>query len=181
MDEHTIHTETETVDKKPKKKLTLKDQIELLEQEIKELKDKNLRVVAEYENARKRLDTQRIQDRKYASKYLIDQLLTPLSQLDKIVELPTEDEKLKNFLIGFKMIKDQIFKTLEADGLKEIEALNQPFDPNFHEAMEKIHDQSLPNGINVAVINKGYMYKEQLLKPATVKVNEWSEENGENK
>jgi molecular chaperone GrpE len=181
MDEHTIHTETETVDKKPKKKLTLKDQIELLEQEIKELKDKNLRVVAEYENARKRLDTQRIQDRKYASKYLIDQLLTPLSQLDKIVELPTEDEKLKNFLIGFKMIKDQIFKTLEADGLKEIEALNRPFDPNFHEAMEKIHDQSLPNGINVAVINKGYMYKEQLLKPATVKVNEWSEENGENK
>jgi molecular chaperone GrpE len=181
MDEHTIHTETETVDKMPKKKLTLKDQIELLEQEIKELKDKNLRVVAEYENARKRLDTQRIQDRKYASKYLIDQLLTPLSQLDKIVELPTEDEKLKNFLIGFKMIKDQIFKTLEADGLKEIEALNRPFDPNFHEAMEKIHDQSLPNGINVAVINKGYMYKEQLLKPATVKVNEWSEENGENK
>ena len=181
MDDHTIYTETETVEKKPKKKLTLKDQIELLEQEIKELKDKNLRVVAEYENARKRLDTQRIQDRKYASKYLIDQLLTPLSQLDKIVELPTEDEKLKNFLIGFKMIKDQIFKTLEADGLKEIEALNKPFDPNFHEAMEKIHDQNLPNGINVAVINKGYMYKEQLLKPATVKVNEWSEENGENK
>ena len=173
--------ETEQVEKQSKKKPSLKDQIEILEKEIVDLKDKNLRVVAEFENARKRLDTQRIQDRKYASKYLIDQLLTPLSQLDKIVELPTEDEKLKNFLIGFKMIKDQIFKTLEADGLKEIEALNQPFDPNFHEAMEKIHDQNLPNGINVAVTNKGYMYKDQLIKPATVKVNEWSEEHGENK
>lgn len=179
MEDHTTK-ETDKVELKSKKKPTLKEQIEQLEQEITELKDKNLRVVAEFENARKRLETQRIQDRKYASKYLIDQLLTPLSQLDKIVELPTEDEKLKNFLIGFKMVKDQIFKTLEADGLKEIEALNQPFDPNFHEAMEKIHDQNQPNGINIAVINKGYMYKEQLLKPATVKVNEWSEENGEN-
>lgn len=180
MEENTTK-ETEQVEKQSKKKPSLKDQIEILEKEVADLKDKNLRVVAEFENARKRLDTQRIQDRKYASKYLIDQLLTPLSQLDKIVELPTEDEKLKNFLIGFKMIKDQIFKTLEADGLKEIEALNQPFDPNFHEAMEKIHDHNQPNGINVAVINKGYMYKEQLIKPATVKVNEWSEEHGENK
>ena len=180
MEEKTTK-DAEKVEKQPKKKATSKDKIEALEKEILELKDKNLRVVAEYENARKRIETQRIQDRKYASKYLIDQLLTPLSQLDKIVELDTEDDKLKNFLIGFKMIKDQIFKTLEADGLKEIDALNKPFDPNFHEAMEKIHDQNLPNGINVAVINKGYMYKEQLLKLATVKVNEWSEDNGENK
>jgi molecular chaperone GrpE len=179
MEENTT-IETEKVDKQSKKKPTLKDQVELLEKEIVELRDKNLRVVAEFENARKRLDTQRIQDRKYASKYLIDQLLTPLSQLDKIVEMPTEDDKLKNFLIGFKMVKDQIFKTLENDGLKEIEALNQPFDPNFHEAMEKIHDQNLPNGINIAVISKGYMYKDQLIKPVTVKVNEWSEENGKN-
>lgn len=180
MEDHTTK-DTEKVEKQTKKKPSLKEQIELLKKEIADLKDKNLRVVAEFENARKRLDTQRIQDRKYASKYLIDQLLTPLSQLDKIVDMPTEDDKLKNFLIGFKMIKDQIFKTLEADGLKEIEALNQPFDPNFHEAMEKIHDHNQPNGMNVAVINKGYMYKEQLIKPATVKVNEWSEEHGENK
>lgn len=178
--EENITKETEKVDKQSKKKLTYKDLINGLEKEILELKDKNLRVVAEYENARKRLDIQRIQDRKYASKYLIDQLLTPLSQLDKIVEMPTEDDKLKNFLIGFKMVKDQIFKTLETDGLKEIEALNQPFDPNFHEAMEKIHDQNQPNGINIAVISKGFMYKDQLIKPATVKVNEWSEENGKN-
>lgn len=178
--EENITKETEKVDKQSKKKPTYKDLINGLEKEILELKDKNLRVVAEYENARKRLDIQRIQDRKYASKYLIDQLLTPLSQLDKIVEMPTEDDKLKNFLIGFKMVKDQIFKTLEADGLKEIEALNQPFDPNFHEAMEKIHDQNQPNGINIAVISKGFMYKDQLIKPATVKVNEWSEENGKN-
>jgi molecular chaperone GrpE len=107
--------------------------------------------------------------------------MNPLSQLDKIVDLKTEDPQLKNFLIGFKMIKDQIFKVLESDGLKEIEALNQVFDPNLHEAIEKLEDKSKPSGINVEVISKGYMYKEQLLRPAMVKINEWSEENGEDK
>lgn len=167
--------------KKPKKKKTQKDMIEELEGEINALKDQNLRIHAEYDNTKKRLEQQRILDRKYASKYLIDQLLTPLVQLDKIVDMKTEDPTLKNFLIGFKMVKDQLFKVLENDGLKEIGALNEPFDPNFHEAIEKIHNQDLEDGINVEVVSKGYIYKEQLLRPAMVKVNEWSEENGEDK
>jgi len=167
-------------DKKPKKKKTQKDIIADLETEIKMLKDQNLRIHAEYDNTKKRLEQQRILDRKFASKFLIDQLLTPLGQLDKIVHMETEDPTLKNFLIGFKMVKDQLFKVLENDGLKEIAALNEPFDPNFHEAIEKIHNQDLEDGINVEVVSKGYLYKDQLLRPAMVKVNEWSEENGEN-
>lgn len=175
----------ETQDKqettKPKKKKTQKDIIQELENQIKELNDKLLRTHAEYDNTKKRLDQQRVQDRKYASKFLIDQLLTPLGQLDKIVDMKTEDPTLKNFLIGFKMVKDQLFKVLENDGLKEIQADQKPFDPTFHEAIEKVSDKSLENGINVEVVSKGYMYKEQLLRPAMVKVNEWSEENGEDK
>lgn len=167
-------------DKKPKKKKTQKDIIADLETEIKMLKDQNLRIHAEYDNTKKRLEQQRILDRKFASKFLIDQLLTPLGQLDKIVHMETEDLTLKNFLIGFKMVKDQLFKVLENDGLKEIAALNEPFDPNFHEAIEKIHNQDLEDGINIEVVSKGYLYKDQLLRPAMVKVNEWSEENGEN-
>lgn len=168
-------------EEKVKKKLTQKEVIQNLELEITSLKEQLLRTHAEFDNTKKRLEQNRILDRKYASKYLIDQLMNPLSQLDKIVELPTEDPQLKNFLIGFKMIKEQIFKVLESDGLKEIEALNQVYDPNMHEAIEKLEDKSKPSGINLEVISKGYMYKEQLLRPAMVKINEWSEENGEDK
>jgi molecular chaperone GrpE len=166
---------------KTKKKPSSKEHIEELEQEVKSLSDQLLRAHAEFDNTKKRLESQRISDRKYASKYLIDQLLTPLSQLEKIVEMKTEDVQLKNFLIGFKMVKDALFKVLESDGLKQIDALDQPFDPNLHEAIETLEDKTKPSGINVEVVNQGYTYKEQLLRPAVVKINEWREENGENK
>jgi molecular chaperone GrpE len=95
--------------------------------------------------------------------------------------MKTEDVQLKNFLIGFKMVKDALFKVLESDGLKQIDALDKPFDPNLHEAIETLEDKTKPSGINVEVVTQGYIYKEQLLRPAVVKINEWREENGENK
>lgn len=174
--EETVKEET-----KVKKKPSQKEVIESLEEEIKALKEQVLRAHAEFDNTKKRLEQQRIQDRKYASKFLVEQLISPLSQLDKIVEMKTEDTQLKNFLIGFRMVKDALYKVLESDGLKHIEALDQPYDPNIHEAIEKVEDRNKPKSINIEVVSKGYMYKDQLLRPAMVKINEWSDENGENK
>ena len=163
---------------KKEKKSKSKEHIEQLEHEVKDLKDKLLRNAAELENFKKRMNQERINDRKFASKTLIGDLLSPLDQFDRVVNMPTENDLLKNFLIGFKMINDSIYQVLNQDGLKEIEALNQPFDPKYHYAVEKIHDADKPDGINVEVIQKGYLYKDQLLRPAMVKINEWSENNG---
>lgn|SRR5690554_795103 len=171
----------ETKEEKKERKNKYKEKIEELELEIKSLKEQNLRNYAELENFKKRMMQERINDRKYASKDLIADLLQSLDQLQKIVLMPTDNELLKNFLIGFKMINDQLFQVLENDGLKAIDALDKPFDPNFHYAVEKTNDKEKPNGVNVKVIQTGYMYKDKLLRPAMVKVNEWSEENGEDK
>lgn len=158
-----------------------KEHVDALELEIKELKDKLLRNAAELENFKKRMTQERINDRKFASKQLINDVLVPLEQLDKVCNMQTENELLKNFLIGFKMINDQFYNILKQDGLKEIDALNKPFDPNYHYAIEKLSIVDKPNGINLEVIQKGYLYKDQILRPAMVKVNEWSEENGKDK
>ncbi|RJX26645.1 MAG: nucleotide exchange factor GrpE [Acholeplasma sp.] len=171
-----VHEEVHKKEKRNKHK----EQIDQLENELKEIKDKMLRNAAELENFKKRMHNERIQERKYASKYLIGEILNPLDQLDKIVNMTTENDLLKNFLIGFKMINDQIYNVLISDGLKEIQALNKPFDPYLHHAIEKISDKEKENGIVIDVIQKGYMYKDQLLRPAMVKINEWSEENGKN-
>lgn len=168
-----MHEET-----KKEKRNKHKEQVDALEQEIKSLNDKLLRNAAELDNFKKRIQAERILDRKYASKNLINDLLTPLDQLNRIVNLSTDNDLLKNFLIGFKMINDQLFNVLTSDGMKEIEALNKPFDPNMHHAIEKVSIKDKDNGIVIEVIQKGYIYKEQLLRPAMVKVNEWSEENG---
>ena len=163
---------------KKEKKNKHKEQIEKLESEVKEMKDKWLRSVAELENFKKRMTQERINERKFASKNLIADLLVPLEQFNRAVSMETENDLLKNFLIGFKMINEQFYNVLIQDGLKEIDALNKPFDPNYHYAIEKESNKDKPNGINLEVIQKGYTYKEQILRPAMVKVNEWSEENG---
>jgi len=162
---------------KKEKKSKSKETIDRLEAEVLSFKDKYLRSVAELENVKKRMIQERINDRKYASKALIESLLEPLEQLDRIVSMPTDNDLLKNFLIGFKMVNDRIYDVLALDGLKEIDALSKPFDPTLHMAIEKAHDPEKDNGINLDVIRKGYTYKDQLLRPAMVKVNEWSEDN----
>ncbi|MFH0767801.1 MAG: nucleotide exchange factor GrpE [Bacillota bacterium] len=178
-DEETIEDDAHAHKKERRNKY--KEQIEQLEQEIKNYKDKLLRNAAELENFKKRMHQERINDRKYASKNLIGDILNPLEQMNKVVNMKTDNDLLKNFLIGFKMINDQLYSMLEQDGLKEIDALHKPFDPKLHHALEQVSDLNQPNGINLEVVQKGYTYKEQILRPAMVKVNEWSEENGKDK
>ncbi len=179
--EEELLIEDDTHAHKKERKNKYKEQIEQLELEVKNYKDKLLRNAAELENFKKRMNQERINDRKYASKNLISDILTPLEQMNMVVKISTDNDTLKNYLIGFKMINDQFYSILEQDGLKEIDALNKPFDPKLHHAIEKICNMDQPNGINLEVVLKGYTYKEQILRPAMVKVNEWSEENGKDK
>lgn len=159
--------------KKPKVDLTKK--IKDLEKHNLELADQILRISADYENYKKRLEKEKIEVRKYASMDLISELLISLDQLKKVCEMEVDNELLNNYLIGFKMINNQLFQTLSDDGLKEINILNKPFDPNVAHAVEKVSIKEKENNIVVEEIQKGYKYKEKLLRPAMVKVNEWSD------
>lgn len=158
----------------------LKSDIEKLEQEKQEIKDHYLRERAELENFKKRTHQERINERKYAAQNVIELLINPLDQLKIVTNMTVDNDLLKNYLIGFKMINDQLFNALEQDGLKEIKALGEVFDPNLHHAIDKVNDKDKPNGTCVQVVQTGYMYKERIIRPAMVKVNEWSDENGNN-
>jgi len=172
-----------SVEKESKKVKKNKQQlkIEALEAEVKELKDKYLRTLAESENFKKRIQAEKLQERKYAASGFATNLLTPYEQFVKVVEMETDNELLKNFLIGFKMIKDQFKTVLEDEGVVEIKALGEQFDAKVHYAVEKESDLDKPNGIILEVLQNGYYFKDRILRPAMVKINEWSEENGENK
>lgn len=102
--DETESTETKASKKEKKSKQQLK--IESLEAEIKSLNDKYLRTLAESENFKKRIQAEKVTDRKYAASGFATELLTPYEQFSKIVEFPTDNELLSNFLIGFKMIRD---------------------------------------------------------------------------
>lgn len=183
-DKDTVATDSNVVSEEEKAKIDkehhkkevknrLKDENKRLHDEILKLKDDLLRNRAELENFKKRLKDEAIKDRIYANTNLISQILGPLEFLDKACNFETDNQDLKNFLIGFQMIDKQLYQVLENDGLEEIKCnVGDDFNPTLHHALEKEKlEDSEPNKI-LAVLSKGYKYKDRIIKPVMVKVSE---------
>lgn len=167
-----VNITEEDVEVKEEKEPT-KDEIILeLENEVKKLKNELLKQHANVENTRKRLEKERIIERKYAALPIAKQILTPLDNFDLALKHITDDDVVKQFAQGFEMIKTQFMKALEEQGISEIDALNEDYDPNFHQAImtEKIEGVE-PNKV-IDVLQKGYMFKDRIIRPAMVKISE---------
>ena len=171
-EDSTTDKEVEQPEVKKEKKNKHKEKIEQLEKQNAELKDKLLRNAAELENFKRRTNEELIKDRKYASCDLVNDLVSILANLDKCVNMETDEPLLKNFLIGFKMIDKQLFDRLYQDGLEDIKAeVGMAFDPNIHHAIETTEDETKESNVITEVVQKGYKYKDRIIKPAMVKVN----------
>lgn len=163
--------EKETTKKEVKNKL--KDENKALKADNDKLKDELLRNRAELENFKKHMRDEAIKDRKYASMNLVENIITPLEYLMKACDYQTDDQNMKNFLIGFKMISNQVMDVLVNDGLQEIVTnVGDEFDPNIHHAMEKEAKEGIEANKVIQVLSKGYKYKDRILKPVMVKVSE---------
>ena len=159
------------VKKEPKNKY--KEEVIKLKAEIDELKNSLLRNRADLENFKKHMKEEAIKDRKYASVNLITDIITPLEYLTRACEFQTDSVEMNNFLIGFKMIANQLTDVLINDGLKVINCnIGDEFDPTIHHAVatEKLEDMEANKVLEV--VSKGYLYKERIIKPAMVKVSE---------
>lgn len=156
--------------------------IDDLNEQIVNLKDQLLRNQADVENFKKRIMHEKVQERKYAALNFISTILDPIDRLLSVINFKTDDQMLQNFLIGFKMISDQFLEALENEGVQKIKSLNEKFNPSVHQAVEKVHLEDKDDGIVVEVLQDGYQYKDRLIRPAMVKVNERikEEENGKN-
>lgn len=143
------------------------------EQKIKELQDKLLRVQADSQNYRRRLEEESKNVIKFANEGLIEELLPVLDNFERAIALDDNDlnDELSKFLEGFKMIYASLVTVLNNMGLKEIESLDQPFDPVYHQAVMTDKDDTKEDGIILEVLQKGYMLKEKVIRPSLVKVN----------
>lgn len=153
------------------------DEINKLKEEIKTLNEALLRNRADLENFKRRTQEERIKERKYAHQDLFEDLLEVISIFDSAVNVETDDPKLKKFLIGFKMVNKNFNQILEKYGVKKIEALNQKFDHNFHEAVEEVVNDDVEPGTIVNVQINGYCYKDRVLRPSRVIVSKKSSED----
>lgn len=142
-----------------------------LVEENASLKDQILRKTADFENYKKRLNEERIRDRKYALNDFLMESIEILDIFDKAVNTKTDDEKLRKYLSGFVMINNRLNSILENSGVKKIDCLNKPFDPNHASALETVEVEGVEPNMVVEEVMTGYMYKDRVLRPAMVKVS----------
>lgn len=145
--------------------------VEEKDSELIKVTNAYLRVLADFENYKKRINEEMIKERKYANQDLLEQLINVLDIFDKAVNIETDDEKLKNFLSGFVMINTNFKQILESHGVKKIITKGEKFDPRYHHAMETVWEADKEENLILEEMQTGYTYKDRLLRPSLVKVN----------
>lgn len=162
-----IKKEEEKVKKhKPNKN----EEIELLKGEVESLKTEVLRSKADLINYRKRKDEETSNLLKYCNSDLILSLLNVVDNFERALSL--DDESFKSYLDGFKLIYNQVIDILNSYEVKEIEALDKTFDPMYHQSVATKKDDTKDSGVVLEVFKKGYTYKDKVLRPAMVIINE---------
>lgn len=146
-----------------------------LNEENRELKDRYMRTLADFENYRKRSDREKTDFYKYALQGVLKDLLPVLDNFDRSLEHAGQGDE---FHRGMLLIYKQLVDTLQKHGVTPIDESGVRFDPNIHEAVMREEDPSVPSHTVSAILQKGYFLHDRLLRPAMVKVAVGGPEQG---
>ena len=158
---------------------------ENLEDKLKTVEEKLLRTMAEMENQRRRFEKERQEAFEFGGFNFARESLSLLDNIDRATASFKNDENLKNnkdldkIIEGIEVVKKDLISILKKNGIELIECMNKKFDPNFHQAMLELEDNTKESGTVVQEIQKGYMMKDRLLRPTLVGVTKKREEKSE--
>jgi molecular chaperone GrpE len=141
-----------------------------IDEQLQQLKDQMLRDRAELENFKRRMNEERIKERKYAQQNLLTKLVGILDNLERGIN--AEYASVEAFKEGLKSVVKQVELTLQEESVTEIEAYQQPFDATKHQAVMTDYNPEIADQTVIEVFQKGYMYKDRILRPSMVKVNQ---------
>lgn len=144
---------------------------ESLEKSLQEYQEKYMRLLAESENARKRMQKERHDLTKFAVENVLSEFLHPLDSFEKALKFAENmSEEVRNWAIGFEMILGQFKQILTDHGAVEYDSIGKHFDPHFHEAVEVVETDEYPPGIIIAEFVRGYRSQDRPIRVARVKV-----------
>ena len=178
MKENTATEEKETqktkeakkTDKKASKKQKADDLIKEKDQQIGELTDKYQRLMAVFENVRKRTAKEFVQRYDMGAMGVLEKLLPVVDNFERGLQAVAEEEKDSPFVQGIEQIYKQLMGTLDELGVKAMDAEGKEFDANLHNAVMHVEDEEAGENVVVEELQKGYMYKESVLRHSMVKV-----------
>ncbi len=161
----------------PKGPKALAAELEAARTELEELKDRHLRLQADFENTRRRGLKQREEAHRYGHENLVKDLLGAVDNLERAIEhaRSNQDGDFEGMLQGVELVHRELLGALSKHGVTVIEADGEPFDPEWHEAMAQEPSDEVAPGTVVQVFQKGYRLWDRLLRPARVVVSKAGE------
>ena len=167
--EEASQEETDPEEGEKKKLFGKKNKKDPRDEKIEELEDRVKRQMAEFENFRKRTDKEKSSMYEMGAKAVIEKILPIIDNFERGLANVPENET-NGFADGMKMIYKQLLTELDNLGVKPIEAVGKEFDPNIHNAVMQVESEEYESGIVASELQKGYMYRETLVRPSMVSV-----------
>lgn len=180
--EETVNQIEETEISPPVTVTIEEEELEQLRKDAAEYKDKSLRLLAEMDNARKRMQKEKHDLTQYAVQNVIIDFLNPIDHLENALQFTQQmSDEVKNWAFGFQMILNQFKDALASNGVVPFKSEGMPFDPHLHEAVEMVLTDQYSPGIVVEESIRGYKMGDRIIRPARVKVAKASTAEAKNK
>lgn len=161
----------ESANPNPKQVMITDVELKNIQKELMEYKDKYLRILADADNARKRLQKERQEISKYAIENVLCDILHPLDNLENALKFAQGmSDEIKNWAFGFQMILTQFKDILTENGVTPVDSIGKQFNPHLHEAVEILEDTDQPPGTIIEEYVRGYKMGDRTIRPARVKV-----------
>ena len=152
------------------KKFGRKNKKDKKDEKIEELTDRLTRQMAEFDNFRKRTEKEKSQMYEVGAKDIIEKILPVVDNFERGLDAVKEEDKEDPFIQGMEKVYKQLMTTLEGIEVKPIEAVGQEYDPNLHNAVMHVEDENLGENIIAEEFQKGYMYRDSVVRHSMVKV-----------
>lgn len=140
------------------------------DEKIEELNDRLVRTMAEFDNFRKRSDREKSQMFDYGAKDIVEKILPIVDNMERGLSTVPAEAKEDAFVQGMEKVYKQLLTTLETAGVTPIEAVGKEFNPDFHNAVMHVEDENFGENVVAEEFQKGYMYKESVVRHSMVKV-----------
>jgi len=143
-----------------------------LESKLAETENRMLRLQADFDNYRRRVQLDKEAAEKYRAQSMVLDILPALDNFERAMKVEAQDEQMTALLQGMEMVYRQLVEALSKEGVEAIEAVGQPFDPYLHQAVMQVEDSGYEPNTVVEEFQKGYKLKDRVIRPSMVKVNQ---------
>ena len=148
------------------------EKIQELEKLAKDNEEKYLRLYAEFENYKRRIQNENQINKTYQAQGVLTDILPSIDNIERALQIEGDDESFKSLQKGVQMVHESLLRALKDNGLEEIQAEGQEFDPNLHQAVVQDDNPDFKSGEVTQELQKGYKLKDRVLRPSMVKVNQ---------